>query len=88
MAKPKCTQTHPEFTSRSPLNAGPMIFTFAIAPRLARLAALSRCRIVHVAARTESQARASLAGLCAASEPIGLSLVFVSRTQTRQQVAA
>lgn len=88
MATPKCTQTHHEFTSRSRLSAGSMLFTFAIAPRLARLAALSRCRVVHVAACTESQARASLAGLCAAGEPIGLSLVFVSRIQTRQQVAA
>lgn len=88
MAKPKCTQTHPEFTSRSFSGAGSMMFTFAIAPRLARLAALSRCRIVRVAARTESQARASLAGLSAAGEPIGLSLVFMSRIQTHQGVAA
>ncbi|TNI58713.1 hypothetical protein CF126_03955 [Aeromonas dhakensis] len=73
------THSHPNFASRSALNAGSMIFTFAIAPRLARLAALSRCRIVHVTARTESQARASLAALSAAGEPIGLSLVFVSR---------
>lgn len=73
------TPSHPNFASRSALNAGSMIFTFAIAPRLARLAALSRCRIVHVTARTESQARASLAALSAAGEPIGLSLVFVSR---------
>lgn len=46
MAKPECTQTHPEFTSRSSLNAGPMLFTFCIAPRLARLAALRRIRTV------------------------------------------
>lgn len=73
------TQSHPNFANRSALNAGSMVFTFAIAPRLARLTALSRCRIVHVTARTESQARASLAALSAAGEPIGLSLVFVSR---------
>lgn len=73
------TPSHPNFASRSALNAGSMIFTFAIAPRLARLTALSRCRIVHVTARTESQARASLAALSAAGEPLGLSLVFVSR---------
>lgn len=73
------TPSHPNFASRSALNAGSMVFTFAIAPRLARLAALSRCRIVHVTARTESQARASLAALSAAGEPIGLALVFVSR---------
>jgi hypothetical protein len=72
------TPSHPNFASRSALNAGSMIFTFAIAPRLARLTALSRCRIVHVTARTESQARASLAALSAAGEPLGLSLVFVS----------
>lgn len=73
------TPSHPKFASRSHLNPGPMVFTFAIAPRLARLTALSRCRIVHATACTESQARASLAALCAAGEPIGLSLVFVSR---------
>ncbi len=84
MAKPKCTQTHPEFTSRSRLNADSMVFTFAIVPRSARLAALSRCRIVHVTARTESQARASLAALSASGEAIGLSLVFMSRIQPRQ----
>ncbi|MBW3779365.1 hypothetical protein GL272_21065 [Aeromonas veronii] len=61
------------------MNPGSMVFTFAIAPRLARLAALSRCRIVRVNASTEPQARAALAALCAAGEPIGLSLVFVSR---------
>lgn len=88
MAKPKCTQTHPEFASRSSLNAGSMSFTFAIAPRLARLAALRRCRIVRVTASTESQARASLAALSESGEAIGLSLVFMSRIQTRQQVAA
>ncbi|PPA28951.1 hypothetical protein C3737_16340 [Aeromonas jandaei] len=73
------TPSHPNFASRSALNTGSMVFTFAISPRLARLAALSRCRIVHVTARTESQARASLAALSAAGEPIGLSLVFLSR---------
>ena len=79
MAMPKCTQTHPEFTSRSPVNPGAMVFTFAIAPRLARLAALSRCRIVRVTAGTEQQARASLAAIGASGEAIGLSLVFMSR---------
>lgn len=77
------TPSHPNFASRSALNTGPMIFTFAIAPRLARLTALSRCRTVSVNARTESQARASLAALCAAGEPIGLSLVFMSRTPAK-----
>lgn len=76
------TQNHPNFASRSALNGGSMVFTFAIAARLARLTALSRCRIVHTTARTESQARASLAALSAAGEPIGLSLVFVSRLPT------
>lgn len=88
MATPKCTQTHPEFTSRSPVNPGSMVFTFAIAPRLARLAALSRCRIVRVTAGTEQQARASLAALGASGEAIGLSLVFLSRFQNHQEVAA
>lgn len=88
MAKPKCTQTHPEFASRSPVPPCSMVFTFAIAPPMARLAALSRCRTVTVNACTESQARASLAGLCAAGEPIGLSLVFMSRIQTRHEVTA
>lgn len=63
MAKPKCTQTHPEFTSRSPLSAGPMLFTFCIAPRLVRLAALRRIRIVSTVAHTEAEARSLLDGL-------------------------
>lgn len=63
MAKPKCTQTHPEFTSRSSLNAGPMLFTFCIASRLARLVDLRRIRTVSTIARTEAEARSLLAGL-------------------------
>lgn len=82
------TPSHPKFASRSRLNADSMVFTFAIAPRLARLTALSRCRTVSVNARTESQARASLAALCAAGEPIGLALVFVSRIHTCREIAA
>lgn len=71
------TPSHPEFAPST--GSGRMLFTFCIAPRLARLAALRRCRVVRVTARSEVQARASLASLCAAGEPIGLSLVFVSR---------
>lgn len=70
MATPKCTQTHPEFARRSRLSTGPMIFTFCIAPRLVRLAALRRISTVSTVACTEAEARYLLGGL---------PLVFVSR---------